>query len=124
RKGSPGLNSLLGVGNCSIERGPAGSQAKRCDHQAGVAEYCLRLQQTLTFHAADQTVSSDIDIIEGERCCVAEADAMLVLGFIMREALRALLDDEPGRTSGCVCENTVSLGYTAVAYPLFVAVDV
>ena len=82
-----GLNALGRIRNGAIERGPPAAQAERRHHQARVAEHGLRLDQSLAFHAADQPVGIDVDIVKRERRRVAEADAVLVFGFVVRESL-------------------------------------
>ena len=81
------LNALGGIRNRAIQRRPSCAQSERRDHQARVAEDGLRLNQSLAFDAADQPVGIDIDIVERECRRVAEADAVLVFGLVLREAL-------------------------------------
>ena len=88
RERRSGLNALGGVRNRAIERGPARAQAEGRHHQAGVAEDRLRLIQALAFHAADQPVGIDIDVVERKSGGVAEADAVLVLRLVLGEARR------------------------------------
>ena len=69
--GAARLDAFHGIRNCAIERGPPCAQPKRRHHQAGVAEYRLRLDQSLAFDAADQPVGIDVDVVEerAPRCC-------------------------------------------------------
>src|SRR5205085_1075102 len=48
---------------------------------------------------------------------------VLVLRLVRREALRALLQDEPGRTTGRQREDRVGVGDAAVADPLLASRD-
>ena len=63
RERRSGLDALGGIRNGAIERGPAGPQAERRDHQARVAEHGLRLIESLAFHTADQPVGIDINVV-------------------------------------------------------------
>src|SRR5579864_5985713 len=123
RQRRSGLNTFGGVRNRTIERCPARSKAKRRHHQACVTEHSLRLIQPLACDATDQAVRVDVDVIESQRRGVAEADAVLVLWFVVRETLRTVFDDEPTWTAGRVGQYCVSAGDSAIADPLFVAVD-
>ncbi len=102
---------------------PSGPQAKRRNHQARVTEHRLRLQQALAFHAADQPVGVHVDIVERQRCRVAETNTMLVFRLVVGKARRAFFYDEPGRTAGRVGQNGVSISNAAVADPLLAAID-
>ena len=119
RERRSGLDALGGVGNRAIKRSPSCSKAERRDHQARVAKDSLRLIESLTFDAADEPVSRDIDIVEGERGRVAEANAVLVFGLVVGETLRVFLHDEPAWTARRVGQNRVGTGDAAVADPLF-----
>ena len=123
RERRSGLDTLGGVRNGPVERGPSSAQAKRCDHQARITEHGLRLIQSLAFDATDEPVGIDIDVVERQRCRVAQADAVLIFRLVVTEALRALFHDEPARTAGRVGQNRVGIGDSAVADPLFVAID-
>ena len=48
---------------------------------------------------------------------------MLVFRFVVGKTLRAFFHDEPTRTAGRVGQNRVGIGDSAVADPLFIAVD-
>src|SRR6185295_6337747 len=48
---------------------------------------------------------------------------MLLLGFVLAEALCVLFHDEPRRTSRCVRQDGVGIRHSAVADPLFRTVD-
>ena len=63
RERRSGLNTLGGIGNRAIERGPSAAKTKRRHHQARVTEHGLRLIQSLAFHATDQPVGIDIDVV-------------------------------------------------------------
>ena len=108
------LNALGGVRNGAIQRRPSGAQSKGRDHHARVTEDHLRLNQALAFYAANQAVGIDVDIVERQRCGVAQANAVLVLGLVVRKALGAGVDDEPGRPGGRVGQNRVVVGDAAV----------
>ena len=95
RERRAGLDALGGIRNRAIERGPSGAEAEGRHHQARVAEYGLRLIESLAFHAAHQPVGIDIDVIERERGRVAETNAVLVFWLVMLESRRALFHDEP-----------------------------
>ena len=123
RQRRSGLDALGRIWNRTIECSPARPKAKRRHHQARVTEYSLRLIQPLACDATNQTVGIDVDIIESQGRGVAEADAVFVLWFVVRKTLRALFDDEPTRTAGRVGQHRVSAGDSAVADPLFIAVD-
>ena len=118
-----GLNALGGVRNGAIEGSPSAPKAERRDHQARVAEDRLRLNQALAFDAADQPVGVDVNVVERQRCRVAQANAVLVFGLVVSETLRALFDDEPARTRGSIRQDRVGVGDAAVADPLLAAVD-
>ena len=47
------LNALGGIRNSTIERSPACAEAEGSDHEAGIAEYQLRLDQPLTLDTAE-----------------------------------------------------------------------
>ncbi len=117
------MQTLGGVGNGAVERGPSCAQAERCDHQARIAEHGLRLNQSLAFDAANEPVGIDINVVERQRRRVAQADAVLVFRFVVGETLHAFFHDEPARTAGRVGQNRVGIGDTTVADPLLVAVD-
>src|SRR5208283_1862606 len=123
RKRSASLNAFGGVGNCPVERGPSRAQSKRGHHQPRVTEHGLCLIQPLAFDAANQPVGVDIDVAERKCSRVAQTNAVLVFRLIVRETLSPLLDDEPTRTAGCVGQYRVSTVYSAVADPLFFAID-
>jgi hypothetical protein len=74
---------LVEYGNRAIERGPTLPPAKGRNHQAGIAEHCLRLNQSLPFHSADQPVGVDVDVIERERCRIAESNAVLIFRLVV-----------------------------------------
>ena len=65
----------------------------------------------------------DIDVIEGQRGGVAQADAVLVFGLVVSKTLRVFFDDEPGWTAGRVCQHCICAGDSTVADPLLVAVN-
>ena len=96
------LNALDGIRNGAIECGPSSAQPKGRHHQARVAEHGLRLIQSLAFHATHKPVGIDIDVVERQRRRVAEANAMLIFRFVVRETFRALVDNEPTRSAGSV----------------------
>src|SRR5437588_8670712 len=77
----------------------------------------------MAFDSTDKAIGIDVDIAEGERGGVAEANAVLVFRFIVRESLCVFLYDEPARASRGVGENRVGIGDSAIADPLLVAVD-
>ena len=54
RQGAAPLDPLDGIGDCSIQCRPAGAQPEGCNHQTGVAENVLLLDQSLPLFAADQ----------------------------------------------------------------------
>src|SRR5579864_283053 len=112
---------LHGIWNGTIERGPACSKSKRGHHEPRVAKHSLRLVQTLAFDLANEAVRVDVHTVESEGSGVAEANAVLVLRFVMGETLRTFFNDEPTGTAGRVREDRVSVGDTSVADPLLVA---
>src|SRR5579864_377999 len=107
RERRSGLNALGGIGNRPIERCPSPTKTEGCHHQAGVTEDGLGLKQALSFYAADQPLSIYVNVTEGEGRRIAEADAVLVFGFIVRKALRALFDNEPTRTTRRIRQDRV-----------------
>src|SRR5579864_6847641 len=101
---------LHGIWNGTIERGPACSKSKRGHHEPRVAKHSLRLVQPLAFDLANEAVRVDVDTVEQEGSYVAEANAVLVLRFVMGKTLRTFLLDDPTGTAGRVCQNRVSVG--------------
>ena len=83
-----GLDALGGVRDGPVERGPTGAEPEGGDHQAGVAEDLLGLDEPLALDAADEPVGVDRDVVEEEGGGVAEPDAVLVLGLAVGEARR------------------------------------
>ncbi len=98
-------------------------EAEGRDHEARVAEDGLRLGEPLALDPADEPVGGDVDVLQEERGRVRGADAVLVLGLAGREALGALVDEEPGRPARRVGEDRVAVGHAAVADPLLAARD-
>ena len=117
------MNALGGIRNGAIERRPSGAQPESRDHHAGVAEDHLRLNQALAFDAADQAIGVNVDIVKRQRGRVAQTDTVLVLRLVVREALGACVDNEPGGPGGRVGQNRVVVGDAAVRDPLLAAVD-
>ena len=113
-EGAAALEALLRVRDRAVERGPAGAEAERGDHEARVAEDELRLEEPLPLDAADEVLDGDVDVGERERRGVRGADAVLVLGLAVGEALGPLLEDEPGRPGRGVREDRVDVGEAAV----------
>ena len=79
---------LRRVRDRAVERRPARAEPERGDHQPGVAEHLLGLDETLALDAADEPVGVDVDVVEEQRGGVAQPDAVLVLGLAVREARR------------------------------------
>src|SRR5208283_4214503 len=106
-----------------VKCGPPSSKPKGRNHQARVPENSLSLIQTLTFDSSDQPVGIDIDVVESQRCSVAQANAVLIFRFVVSETLRVLLHNEPAWAAGSICQDGVGPGHSAVADPLLVPVD-
>ena len=117
------LDALLRVADGATQRLPARAEAEGRDHEARVAEDRLRLREALALDEADEPVGRDVDVLQEERGRVRGADAVLVLGLAVREALRPLVHEEPGRTAGSVGQDRVAVGDAAVADPLLAAGD-
>ena len=117
------LDALLRVPDGAPQRLPPGAEAEGRDHEARVAEDRLRLGEALALDEADEPVGRDVDVLEEERGRVRGADAVLVLGLPVREALGPLVHEEPGRAAGSVGQDRVAVGDAAVADPLLAAGD-
>ncbi len=98
-------------------------EAEGRDHQAGVAEDRLRLDEAPALDASDQPLRRDVHVLQEERRGVAGSDAVLVLGLAVREALGPAVDEEPARPAGRVRQDRVAIGDPAVADPLLAAAD-
>ena len=101
---------LRRVADRPVQGLPAAAQAERGDHQPGVAEDLLGLDQPAALDAADQVLRRHHDVVEEQRRRVGQPDAVLVLRRRGREARGALLDDEPGRPAGGQREDRVGVG--------------
>jgi hypothetical protein len=118
-EGRAGLNALLGVADGAAQRLPAGSQAKRAHHQAGVAKDGLGLGQPLPFHAANQPVGRDVDIFEEEGGRVAGANAVLVFRLAFAEAGGIPVYHKPGGAAGGQGQNGVEIGHAPLLIHCF-----
>src|SRR5579862_3295226 len=98
-----------------------------CDWSSDVCssdlENGLRLVQTLAFHATDEPVGVDINVVEGKRGGVAQAYAVLVFRFVVGESLRVFFHHEPAWARGRAGQYRVGAGASAVADLLLVTVD-
>ena len=121
--GPAGLDPLGRVRDGPIERRPAGAQAEGGDHQAGVTEDELGLNESLTLDPADQPISRHLDVVEEEGGGVAEADAVLVLGLAVGKARGVAVDHEPRRATRGVGQDGVEIGDAPVADPLLLPGD-
>ena len=117
------MDSFGRIRNRAIERSPTSSQPKRRHHQPRIAEYRLRLIQSLAFHTADEPLCIHIHIVERQRCRVAQADAVLIFWFVVGKPRNAFFDDDPARSGRCVRLNGVRIGNPAIADPFFAPVD-
>src|ERR1700687_1181631 len=123
RERSAALKAFGRIWNCAIECSPSGAKAERCHHEPCVSENSLSLIQALAFHASDQAVGININVVEREGRGVAEANAVLVFRFIVSETFRVFLNNEPSWPCGCAGQDRVCASDSAVADPLLVAVN-
>ena len=73
------LLSVDRVGDGAVEGLPAAAEAERGDHEPGVAEDLLGLDQALARREPDEVVGGHLDVVEEERGGVGQPDAVLVL---------------------------------------------
>ena len=122
RRAAQGTISLW-VYPCFSESGPAGAEPEGGDHQAGVAEDRLGLDEPLALDAPHQGGGVHAYVGERDLGRIADADAVLVLGLAPGKARGAALHHEPARSAGGEGEDGIEVGEAAVADPLLVAVD-
>jgi hypothetical protein len=117
------LDSLGGIGDCAVQRGPTGAQSEGRHHNPRVTEDQLSLDEPLAFYSADEPVGIDVNVVESQRCRVAQTNAVLVLRLIVSKTLGACVHDEPAWPYGRIGQDGAIVSNSAVADPLLAAVD-
>ena len=115
------LNATHRVRDSAIERRPAGPEPEGGDHQPGIPEYQLCLDQAQPFLLTHKTFGIHINAFERHRSRVAAANAVLVLRFPVTQAGSILFDYKPGWPPGRSSQNGIQVGIASIADPLLVS---
>ena len=99
------------------------SKTERGNHQARIAEHQLRLDESLPFLLAEQTIGIDIDAFQRNRRRIAGPNSVLIFRLAVAQSGGILFNDKPAGSAGSFGENGIKVGKSAVADPLLVAGD-